>query len=686
MTSFVPTSNSTVESSNTTDMNQFFFQQDPEFMNPLTHSLVPNNATFGFDSDTSAHDSPSSYVSNSSEDGVYHHSEAVTAIEDYDGYDMDHYGGYLAPTTSMDLLLNGNHHHHHHLAPHATNNNSTDGNTASMLSSDKALLQQQQHYAAMKSAFVAAAMKQQQHQHAIVPPASYSTTMTPQQLQEQYMLVHQQRAQMAAQQYAATYGAPFTNPFAMTYQTSPPMAHFIHPHPSPTQSMISSSAATNGGVNSSVTATMKASPPASPSVTSPNSTSIMSSNTSASSIEDPSSPKTDRQAPSPTQSSASKSKKKSVNSSAPKRPRESSDSSPTDEALAELDLKKPANVEEDKEVKRQRRLVKNRESAQASRERKKLYVKGLEARVEELATKNSDLNAKLQAMEEENKRLRERLTMIDPSGLQLHDALEPDAKKRKLNKMMPNKPTYNPFDVNFWAAFMGGYPNHPAPPQQQQVPPQPQMHPGHSMSTMAPHEQSALAAWANPATLGSKRVVMFIMLFCVAVMVMLPKDMAPASLSSSETPVSLSDGAPIKRSHSRLLKFFQSEEATSGTTVQSSDFQTKIKVVYDKFASLMQNSSESNIVDSVVQIKPDFAFDVQLDNEKQSLQISFPLNKVVKQEEEEDVEMEKKDTSVDQPDVLAEDVKKEQETDSKEDTVESLSVELLREVCRKMVN
>jgi len=43
----------------------------------------------------------------------------------------------------------------------------------------------------------------------------------------------------------------------------------------------------------------------------------------------------------------------------------------------------------EKDVKRQIRLIKNRESAQASRERRKTYVKGLEDTVKNLNTKKT---------------------------------------------------------------------------------------------------------------------------------------------------------------------------------------------------------------------------------------------------------------------------------------------------------
>jgi len=63
----------------------------------------------------------------------------------------------------------------------------------------------------------------------------------------------------------------------------------------------------------------------------------------------------------------------------------------------------------EKDAKRQQRLIKNRESAQASRERKKSYVKGLEDNVKTLSSTNSNLTSKVVTLEEENQLLRQQL-------------------------------------------------------------------------------------------------------------------------------------------------------------------------------------------------------------------------------------------------------------------------------------
>jgi len=84
--------------------------------------------------------------------------------------------------------------------------------------------------------------------------------------------------------------------------------------------------------------------------------------------------------------------------------------------------------EKQKEIKRQKRLIKNRESAQASRERKKRYLQGLEEKVEELSNNNMTLNNKVRSLEEENRYLREQLQR----AMKGEKIEEPVLKKRKV--------------------------------------------------------------------------------------------------------------------------------------------------------------------------------------------------------------------------------------------------------------
>lgn len=63
--------------------------------------------------------------------------------------------------------------------------------------------------------------------------------------------------------------------------------------------------------------------------------------------------------------------------------------------------------EEERQLKRQRRLIKNRESAQLSRQRKRLYIEELEKKVTALTTENNELIKQVAILTTENASLRE---------------------------------------------------------------------------------------------------------------------------------------------------------------------------------------------------------------------------------------------------------------------------------------
>lgn len=63
--------------------------------------------------------------------------------------------------------------------------------------------------------------------------------------------------------------------------------------------------------------------------------------------------------------------------------------------------------EEERQLKRQRRLIKNRESAQLSRQRKRLYIEELEKKVTALTTENNELIKQVALLTSENASLRE---------------------------------------------------------------------------------------------------------------------------------------------------------------------------------------------------------------------------------------------------------------------------------------
>jgi len=74
--------------------------------------------------------------------------------------------------------------------------------------------------------------------------------------------------------------------------------------------------------------------------------------------------------------------------------------------VKQLEGNKTLSDEEKKELKRQRRLIKNRESAQASRQRKKSYIDELEKKVMNLTNENSNLYDKVSTLTKENDQLK----------------------------------------------------------------------------------------------------------------------------------------------------------------------------------------------------------------------------------------------------------------------------------------
>lgn len=80
-------------------------------------------------------------------------------------------------------------------------------------------------------------------------------------------------------------------------------------------------------------------------------------------------------------------------------------------AFEEYVKRKTANrdltSEEKKDLKRQRRLIKNRESAQASRQRKKNYIEKLEAKVASLQQSNNQLRSQVTSLTADNTSLRQ---------------------------------------------------------------------------------------------------------------------------------------------------------------------------------------------------------------------------------------------------------------------------------------
>jgi len=85
---------------------------------------------------------------------------------------------------------------------------------------------------------------------------------------------------------------------------------------------------------------------------------------------------------------------------------------PSDKEPAEEEKEITSSVEGDDDelqVKRNRRLVKNREAAQLFRQRQKAYINDLEQKVEKLSTENVTLQSKVDLLSAENKLIKEQL-------------------------------------------------------------------------------------------------------------------------------------------------------------------------------------------------------------------------------------------------------------------------------------
>lgn len=83
-----------------------------------------------------------------------------------------------------------------------------------------------------------------------------------------------------------------------------------------------------------------------------------------------------------------------------------------EEYAQSLAATRPLTVEEEKLLKRQRRLIKNRESAQLSRQRKKIYIEDLERQVSALTAENINLSKKVTSLSVNNHSLIEEVLQL----------------------------------------------------------------------------------------------------------------------------------------------------------------------------------------------------------------------------------------------------------------------------------
>jgi hypothetical protein len=81
--------------------------------------------------------------------------------------------------------------------------------------------------------------------------------------------------------------------------------------------------------------------------------------------------------------------------------------------IAKVSSQRPLTAVEEKEVKRQRRLIKNRESAHASRQRKREFLEELQAQINELKDERDSLRADNCRLRENNAQLQEHVAILE---------------------------------------------------------------------------------------------------------------------------------------------------------------------------------------------------------------------------------------------------------------------------------
>jgi len=98
------------------------------------------------------------------------------------------------------------------------------------------------------------------------------------------------------------------------------------------------------------------------------------------------------------------------------------------DSYATINSNRSLTEDEERQLKRQRRLIKNRESAQLSRQRKRLYIEELEKKVTALSTENNELMKQVTLVTTENTSLKDENFQLQSFIKQLNEA-----QKKSLN-------------------------------------------------------------------------------------------------------------------------------------------------------------------------------------------------------------------------------------------------------------
>ncbi|PRP75528.1 hypothetical protein PROFUN_09014 [Planoprotostelium fungivorum] len=98
--------------------------------------------------------------------------------------------------------------------------------------------------------------------------------------------------------------------------------------------------------------------------------------------------------------------------------------------IKDLRARKNVTASQDKELKRIRRLIKNREYAQNSRDKKRVHLEVVEGEMNVIKEENAELKRRLQQLEEHNAKLEQTIRNIDPDYVSA-PTQERDKKRRR---------------------------------------------------------------------------------------------------------------------------------------------------------------------------------------------------------------------------------------------------------------
>jgi len=127
-----------------------------------------------------------------------------------------------------------------------------------------------------------------------------------------------------------------------------------------------------------------------------------------------------------------------------------------EEYVSKLKSQRTLSMSEEKELKRQRRLIKNREYASQSRHRKKVFVDDLQKKMEAVQEENTSLKTQVQSLSEENQVLKRKIAAIAESVKKKSSSSEFLKKMTTIGRPTPNKTVSACLLVIMFMAFTFG--------------------------------------------------------------------------------------------------------------------------------------------------------------------------------------------------------------------------------------